>query len=203
MKKVAELDGIRDPIIHKYLKSETDGLTGKDFTRALVAAGEAMSPPVRKVRILETLGVIPISRDTEAPYKAYKGDANYCYDIFANAKGKWTGAVIPRFCANQKGFDTKARNRPDGAPLIMRIRGNDMLAVEDGGGRRIMRVVKFSKGQICLAEHFEGGALKARDADKDDPFKYFTASPARLQCLKARLVHADPAGRLFDPGPLE
>ena len=109
MKKVAELDGIRNPIIRKHLKSETDGLTGKDFTRALVAAGEAMSPPVRKVRILETLGVIAIPSGTEAPYKAYKGDANYCYDIFANAKGKWTGTVISRFDANQKGEKSAGR----------------------------------------------------------------------------------------------
>lgn len=201
MKKATELDGIRDPVIREHLKLETNMLTGKDFTRVLVTAGESMSPPVRKVRIIETLGVIPIPNGTEAPYKAYKGDANYCYDIFADAKGKWTGTVIPRFDANQKGFNATAGQQANGTPLIMRIRGNDLLAIDDGGDRRIMRVVKFSKGQIALAEHFEGGALKARDADKDDAFKYLTVSPSRLHLLKARSVHVDPAGRLFDPGP--
>ena len=162
-----------------------------------------MTPPVRKVRILETLTVIPITDKDGNPYKAYKGDGNYCYDIYVGANGKWTGDVITRFAANRPDFDPNAKMTPDGMPLLMRIRGGDMLAIEDGdegGGRKIMRVVKFSKGKIVLAAHMEAGALKARDADKEDPFKYKTASPAGLQKLRARIVHVDPAGRVFDPG---
>ena len=75
-----------------------------------------------------------------------------------------------------------------------------MISIEEGEERRILRVVKFSAGQIALAEHFESGALKARDADKEDNFKYIIASPSRLQKMKARLVHVSPAGRLFDSG---
>jgi CRISPR-associated endonuclease Csn1 len=202
--KPKQLDLIRDPVIREHMKDATAGLESKAFTEALITAGETMSPPVRKIRIVETLSVIPTVIDADGkPAKAYKGDANYCYDIFAGAKGKWTGQVVSRFQANQKDFDVAAKTRPDGTALIMRIRGNDMVAMGTGDARRVFRVVKFSLGSIALAEHFEAGALKARDADKEDPFKYKTTSPSGLQKSQARLVHVSPAGRLFDPGPPE
>ena len=75
-----------------------------------------------------------------------------------------------------------------------------MISVGEGEERRIFRVVKFSTGRIALAEHFESGALKARDADKEDNFKYLITSPLTLQKLNARLVHVSPAGSLYDPG---
>ncbi len=202
--KPKQLDNIRDPLIREQLKDKAAGLEGKNFTDALVAAGEAMTPPVRKVRIVERLSVIPTVTDGNGKVlKTYKGDANYCYDIFLGDKGKWTGRVVSRFQANQKIFTSDARALPDGTPLIMRIRGNDMVAVGMGAARRIMRVVKFSTGQIVLADHREGGALKSRNDDKEDSFKYETVSPSSLQKLKVRLVHVDPSGRLFDPGPPE
>jgi len=202
--KPKQLDIIRDPLIREHLKRQTAGLEGKDFTDALIMAGEAMEPPVRKVRIVETLSVIPTITDTSGKIrKAYKGDANYCYDIFRDEKGKWTGNVVSRFAANQKEFNPNARALPDGTPLIMRIRGDDMIAVNEAGKRHILRVVKISTGEITLADHREGGSLKSRNADKEDPFKYARIRPSSLQKLKARLVHVSPAGRVFDPGPGE
>jgi len=196
-----QLDLIRDPLIRDQLKAKTEGLDGKEYSKALVDAGSSFSPPVRKVRIVETLSVIPIGENNKGKtQKAYKGDANYCYDIYSDNNNKWVGHVVTRFTANQKEFVPDARTMSDGTPLIMRIRGNDMICIGDGGERRIMRVVKFSTGKIALAEHFEGGALKARDTNKGDTFKYLVASPSSLQKKNARLVHVSPSGRLFDPG---
>jgi CRISPR-associated endonuclease Csn1 len=200
--KPKQLDAIRDPLIREHLKHKTAGLEGKAYMDGLVAAGEAMSPPVRKIRIVETLSVIPTITDENGKViKAYKGDGNYCYDIYANAKGKWAGHVVSRFQANQRDFDVGASTLADGTPLIMRIRGNDILAIGEGDDRRIMRVVKFSAGKIALADHMEAGALKSRDSDKEDPFKYKTVPPSSLQKLKARLIHVSPSGRVFDSGP--
>jgi CRISPR-associated endonuclease Csn1 len=196
-----QLDNIRDPLIREHMKKIAEGLDGKNFTNAIVAEGEAMKPPVRKVRIMEMLSVIPTVSDDSGNYiKAYKGDANYCYDIFLDEKGKWTGQVVNRFDANKNGFDPNTKTLKDGTPLVMRVRGNDMIGIEENEKRRVFRVVKFSIGRISLAEHYESGSLKARDADKDDPFKYMTLSPSGLQKKKARLVHTTPAGRVFDPG---
>jgi len=200
--KPNQLSLIRDPLIRDHLIKASAGLEGKAFTESLVKAGEAMTPPVRKARIVETLSVIPTLMEGEGKIiKAYKGDANYCYDIYPDEKGNWTGHVVSRFAANQKGFKPDAKVLPDGTPLKMRIRGNDMIGIGEGGERRVMRIVKFSAGQIALADHFESGALKARDTDKEDTFKYLIVSPSRLQKLKARLVHVSPGGRVFDPGP--
>ncbi len=203
LKKAADLDAIRDLLIRSHLRKETYGLNGKDFTKALVEAGEKLSPPVRKVRIVENLSVIPMTDASGNAYKAYKGDGNYCYDIHAGTNGKWTGSVVSRYAANKKGFGPKAKTAANGAPIIMRLRGNDMIAIEHGGNRHIMRLIKFSTGQIVLAEHFEAGMLKSRDTDKEDAFRYTTMAPSSLQKLKARLVRVDPVGRILDPGPQE
>src|SRR3546814_8982216 len=80
-----------------------------------------------------------------------------------------------------------------------------MLAIDgDGVEAAIVRVVKFSTiGAIALAPANEGGALKARDAMADDPFRYIYSSAGGLKKLKARQIRIDPLGRVFDPGPRE
>jgi CRISPR-associated endonuclease Csn1 len=64
------------------------------------------------------------------------------------------------------------------------------------------RVVKFSgSGQMALAGNREGGALKARDADPEDSFKYFYKSGSAMKDVKLRQIRVDETGRVFDPGP--
>ncbi len=197
-----QIANIRDPLIREQLLAATTGLAGAAFTRALVEAGEGMNPPVRRVRLCERLRVIPtVSTPDGLTLKAYKGDSNYCYDIYQGPQGKWTGHVVSRFDANQDGFDSGAQKLSDGTPLIMRIRKHDMLAISTGSERRIVRVEKLSPGQIVLAEHFEAGSLKARNADKSDRFNYLTKSPGSLIPLGARKVRVTVSGKLFDPGP--
>lgn len=169
----------------------------------------------RKVRYVEPMSVIPIlPRDKYGkpiahgrPYKAYKGDSNYCYELFVNERGRWDGKVISTFLANQKEFcrfmaDVKRYRTQtfDGRPLLMRFCGNDMLAIEENGQRRIMRVVKFSEGKLVMAEHFEGGVLRDRDASASDTFKYATKSPGALRELKSRRVFVTLTGEVHDPG---
>jgi CRISPR-associated endonuclease Csn1 len=76
-----------------------------------------------------------------------------------------------------------------------------MAAVGGGDQRRILRIVKMSGQIITMADHFEGGALKARDVDKNDIFKYFAPSASKLKQLGFRKVGVDEIGRLTDPGP--
>ena len=200
--KPGQLGHIRDPLIRDQLRAATTGLSGAAFTRALMQAGEAMNPPVRRVRLCERLRVIPtVSTPDGRILKAYKGDSNYCYDIFRNKIGQWSGHVVTRFDANLKTFNAQARLLPDGTPLVMRLRVDDMLAIDGGEESRIMRVVKLSPGRITLADHFEAGSLKARTADKNDRFSYLTKSPGSLKDLGARKVRVTVSGKLFDPGP--
>nr|VFJ61571.1 MAG: CRISPR-associated endonuclease, Csn1 family [Candidatus Kentron sp. FW] len=211
-KRRADIENIRDDKLREYFLANTEYVPDKEIGKTLVELGERQHPPVRRVRICERLNVIPIRNAQGQPFKAYKGDANYCYDIFTGTPkkstegkstgNKWAGRVISRFAANQPGFQPQARVSTGGEPLIMRLRVNDMLELDHGNERRIMRVVKLSKGQIALARDREAGNLKARDTDKADPFKYLTLSPTGLGTRNARMVHVSPSGVIRHKGNL-
>jgi CRISPR-associated endonuclease Csn1 len=83
----------------------------------------------------------------------------------------------------------------------MSLHRDDILAIERmPGERELVRIVKFSEKQFAVAPPNEGGALKARDADKDDPFKYIYPAPSTLKSWRARKVDVDEIGRVRDPG---
>jgi CRISPR-associated endonuclease Csn1 len=159
------------------------------------------SVKVRRVRMTEELDVVIIKDKQGRPYKAYKPDGNAFADLYELPDGKWKAVVVRRFDANQSDFDpAKFRPHP-AAKKIARLHIDDMVAVGEGDARRILRIVKMSGQIITMADHFEGGALKARDADKTDIFKYFAPSASRLKDLGFRKVGVDEIGRLTDPGP--
>ena len=196
--KPAALEKIRDHVIKLHLLQETEGLTGKDFKAALLQAGEDMHPPVRKIRIEENLRVIPIKDKSGKAYKGYKGDSNYCYDIWMgepNAKGisKWEGEVISTFEANQKGFDWRSKTARNGKPLLMRIRKNDYIQLEHDDKTKLVQVYKFSTGMINMAEHFEAN-VDARVRERD--LKSIQKAPSSLQKAKARRATISPSGVL-------
>ncbi len=198
-------DRIADAALRDALYEATRDLTGKDFDAALArfAAQHPQFKGVRRVRVREPLNVIPVRDRQGRAYKAYKGDANARFDVWRLPNGKWVSDIVSMFDAHQP---SSADRRPHpAAKKILSLRQNDLLAIErDGDARRIVRVVKFSTiGTIALADHNEGGALKARDATSNDldPFKYVLSSAGGLKGLRARQVRIDPLGRIFDPGP--
>ena len=148
----------------------------------------------------ERLAVIPIhDRRSGEPYRYVKGDGNYCYDIWQRPDGRWDGEVISLYAANRPGFDPAAKQRDDGTPLRMRLRRNDLVAIEQDGERRIMRVAKLSEGMLAFAMHREAN-VDARARDKESGFKYLFKSPNALVELRARPVGVDVLGYVNDPG---
>ncbi|MFN3585763.1 type II CRISPR RNA-guided endonuclease Cas9 [Phenylobacterium sp.] len=201
--KPADIAALPDPPLRDALWTATRGLEGKAFEAALAAFAAVEGPfkGIRRVRVREPLNVIPI-RDREGrAYKAYKGDANARFDVWRLPDGKWVSDVVSMFDAHRR--DLGDRRPHPAAKKVLSLRQNDLLAMDlDGSDRALMRVVKFSSsGQITLASHNEGGSLKARDADKGDPFRYLYSSASGLRKLRARQVRVDPAGRVYDPGP--
>jgi len=194
-KKPDDLEKIRDHTIKMKLLEETYGLTGKEFKEALLEAARAMVPPVYKVRIEENLRVIPFKDRSGKEYKAYKGDGNYCYDIWVNEKGKWTGEVISTFQAYQLSRkDPKWWQKPvgrNGQKLLMRLRKNDYLQIEHDEKRMIVQVYKFSEGKINMAEHLEAN-VDARVRAKE--LKSIQKAPSALQKSKAKRVTVGPSG---------
>lgn len=197
-----DIVNIVDPKIRKVFAYAAEGLSGAAFTTAVINAGEAMSPPVRRVRIttpMKDSSFVTIEHGQHKQHaKAYKGDGNYCYDIFMGNKGKWTGEVITTFEAYQRARADpqwwRDSTRPDGAPLIMRIRKGDMLEIDDGDGKRLCVIVyKFSDGRVNMAAHNEANA-SARIRSKE--LAGYQMAPASLQKVEAKRVTVSPSGRV-------
>jgi CRISPR-associated endonuclease Csn1 len=199
------------------LEQQLAGLDGKAFHEKLAELQGRDDYP-NKVRLVRKISGITVplkgtaispdpKRRPACPAKLYKGGANYCYELFVNDKGRWDGALITSFTANQPAYqafiESSARFRKEtfeGKSLLMRLIRNDLIAIEEKPNeRRIMRVIKMSQSKIVLAEHFEAN-VDARVKDNQSKFKYITKSPDKLRKLRARRIFVDLLGRVKDPG---
>lgn len=169
-------------------------------------------------RVEETLNVIPMTckkaskrhgyleDGSPKPYKGYKGDSNYCMEIFKGDNGRWESQVVTTYEAyqivrkqgvGQLRHKTLAQN---GRPLIMRLMRNDMIRMEHNGELGLFRVCKMAvKGDLSLAPHNEAN-VDARNRDVLDEFKYISKRAGSLQKAKTRQVSVSVSGRLRDLG---
>ena len=201
---VGDVEKIVDARLREAIRAEISGCKdAKSIKEKLHAFTEKYG--TRRVRLEEVLRVIPVKDQDGKEYKAFKGDGNYCYEIFETEKGRWDGEIISTFTANQKeykAFMGSARFRKEtfsGKPLVMRLCRDDIVAIGDKQNRRLMRVAMLSDGKISLCEHNEGGNLKERDQSKDDIFKYMVKAPSKLKEMGARRVFVDALGLVKDP----
>jgi len=199
-----QIANIRDALLREALWEATRDLTGKDREKALrkFAAMHPLYAGIRRVRVTEPLSVIPVHDASGRPYKGYKGDSNHRYEVWQLPDGKWVAIVVSTFDANRA--DAPDPRPHPAATKVMRLHQNDLIAIERGDGREIMRVEYFNqKGQVALAAHNEAGDLRGRDRTKDgsDPFKYFSPTGGGLKKLRARKVRITETGKLYDPGP--
>jgi CRISPR-associated endonuclease Csn1 len=212
--KPEDLEQVRDPDLRAALLDFTaalgNGLAEKERAAAFkerIASFPQLGPAhyrgIRRVRVTEPLTVIPIRDKAGRIYKGYKGDSNYRYDVWELKDGTWVAEIISTFDVHQSGFVSALRRENPTARKVLSLHQNDAVAIEpDGGGRKLMRIVKFSQS-IVLADLHEAGDLKRRDAEKNevDPFKYVYLSASGLKRVKARQVRIDELGRVLDPGP--
>lgn len=223
LKNVQDIEkkNFADDKLKAWLLERTAGLSGKEFAIRIEALQRETG--VRRLKVLEKLSVIGVRSASAAErhghdddgvplvYKGYKGDSNYCIEIFRNEKGKWEGDVISTFDAHQVvrehgggkiGWDhlrhpTKARN---GVPLVMRLMLNDYVRLNLGGALKIMRVATLSaNGQVFMADHQEAN-VDSRNRDKESGFKYVSKMAGSFQSADARRVTISPIGELSDPG---
>ena len=105
-----------------------------------------------RVRILVTYQTV--RQVGSAPYKAYAPDSYVCCDIWRVPKGKpgkwrrgefeWVGAYWS-YAETIGGVPDKTAKKPQpAARFITRLFKDDMIAYEEGGETRIMRVAGFS-----------------------------------------------------------
>lgn len=189
---------VRGMALRERLATLLEGKSDRECRQALLEFSQETG--IRRVQLQQRFGTaIPITRRGGEPYRYVLPDENYCRDIVRAANGRWGSVVVNSFEANRQGFDPRMLSSVDGAPVLMRVRKGDMMAIEDDGTTRIMRVASFTNEGLALAEHMEGNTA-ARDVDKDDSFKYLRALPEPLRKLRARIVGVDILGYVNDPG---
>ena len=194
--RIAEAAALPDTASRKVA---LDGVTG--------SAGNKVRR-VRTVERLEPRSVRAIKdRRKEVPYKLVKGDGNHRAEVWRLPSGGVQMRVISTFDAATEAEARRLKHvvldlRPHpAAKLLMRLHKNDLIAAGTGAERRILRLVKMSEGKLTFAAHNEAGSLKARDADRSDPFKYETLGAVSLLRIAGRKVHVTPDGRVLDSGP--
>ena len=81
----------------------------------------------------------------------------------------------------------------------MRVHKGDLVALEEGGGQTVYRVVRLSISNkiLYLAPHNEAGELAKRHDDNDDPFRWNFASFGKLKAVKAQRLRIDVLGRFY------
>jgi len=196
-----DIVNIVDRELRRHFAYATEGLSGAAFQDAMRKATDELNPPVYKLRLttpMKPSSFVTIKHGKQGKHsKAYKGDGNYCYDIFIGAKGRWDGKVITTFEAYQRARKSKAwwqdLQHEDGTPLIMRIRKGDMLEIDTNNGRKAVIVYKFSAGKINMSEHHEANA-SARIRAKE--LQGYQMSPASLQKANAVRISVSPSGKV-------
>jgi CRISPR-associated endonuclease Csn1 len=195
---------IADQTLREALANATAGTEGKSFLQALMRFSEQdpRFKGIRHVRVVEPLSVIPIRDSDGNIYKAYKGDANHRYDVWEIAGGKWVAEVVSRFDAHQPGWTSRIRAEHHNARKVLSLQIDDIIALERDGQRELLRVVKFSAGQLVLAAPNQAGDLKRRHdlPQETDPFRYVFVSASSLKSCAARQIRIDELGRVQDPG---
>ena len=206
---------VPDPRLRAHIRAAL-GIEGKPARAA--ALSQILHAPgvvVRHVQVRERKDGTALIHDrrTGLGYKRVKLDANHRAEFWRlpakeGATGKVVMVVVP---VMQAAMDAEAkrfgRKLPDRRPhpaarLLLRLHKSDVVAFGVGEACRLLRVVKFRDGQVTLAPLQEAGNLKARDADRVDPFKYINGSITRFREEAVRKVHVDATGRVRDPGPV-
>lgn len=211
LKKPDDIDSLESGRLQAKLKQLTDGLSGKDFTEQLAKLATRRDIPRKVVKLERLSGItVPLTgtalspdpdRRPAVPAKFYKGDSNYCYEIFVGDNGKWDGQIISTFMANQKRYQEfmhdKKRFRHTafcGRPLVMRLIADDCIRVDEDDVPRLYRVQRISEGMITLCGTADSN-VDSRNRDKDDPYKFTYKSPSALQKISGRAVRIDVLGK--------
>lgn len=213
LKKLADLEDIRDHSLRERIKTAVGATEGKEFETKLAAfVGET---GISRVRVTETLTVVPLHRkanmrergreDRGQPYKAYKGDGNYCVEIYRDETGRWRDHIVTSFEAAQIARRDSSRLRhkalaQNGMSLVMRLCQDDVIAFGAVETRTLYRVNNFSQnGQIFVAPLNEANT-DGRNRDKADVFAYISKKASSLYDAKARRVFITELGFVLDPG---
>ena len=192
--KPSDIANIRDADLQALLYQHTEGLTGKDFTKALVdfSKRETAYEGIRRVRLKTNKDVIKISDNTGRAYKGVQGSANHCIEVWQMPGGEWKSECLSSFIAHQNGLGA-TRPHP-AARLLMRLFKKDVIFIDHPKhGRLNVIIAKLSGARLDCAPLNEAN-IDARSTDKSDPFDYIRISLGTFQKRALRKVYVSVLG---------
>ncbi|MEQ9146612.1 MAG: type II CRISPR RNA-guided endonuclease Cas9 [Parvibaculaceae bacterium] len=204
-----EIGRIRDPEIRTALqRSVEDGKeNGEKLADTLTMFGARTDLPfaphgIRHVRLTKTENpayLVPVKDNKGEPYKVYSAGENLFVELYQMPDGKWQGEAVTVFQANQEGYKPQWRLDHPGAKFVMRVYKGDVLKIFHDGRDKLVRVVRLvpSNNLFYLAELNEAGALQARHADGDDPFRWIFGNFGKLKEWAAETVRIDELGTIW------
>jgi CRISPR-associated endonuclease Csn1 len=217
-KSAVEIEKVEfaDETAKQWLLDRTAGLSGKEFAERLSELQREHG--LRGARVVEKLSVIGIRSVNAAErhgydddgeslaYKGYKGDSNYCIEIYRSDKGKWASDVISTYRAHQivreHGMD-RLRHKSaaqNGESLVMRLVIGDVVKAEFKGTTRLLQVKKIrTNGALFVTALNEANVRKRHDA-KDPTLIYGSFSAGTMQKAAGRMVTVSEIGDARDRG---
>ena len=148
---------------------------------------------IKSLRKTKKMKIISIKDRNGRNYKAYQGCSNWGVEIYEHEQ-RWHQVVISSYEANQKDFKQGVRKRKPhpASRMVMRLKINDCIEINDDGDKKIMRLQKISDS-LTFAETFEAN-VAARYQNKT--FKPLNVRASKLRELQAKKIHISPAGRV-------
>ena len=197
--KDVEKTEFASPHFKEWLLEQTKGLSGKEFATKIDEISRKHRH--RRVKVIEKLNVLSINDRNGRPYKGYKGDSNYCIEIFSNDKGRWQGQVISTYDAhiietNHKGRLRHPTLNREGKPLEMRLCIDDTVMFENKGRKDIYRVATIRADTGISFAPIHEANVAARNRDRDDSFSYTFKMPGSLQVAQGQQVSISVLGEL-------
>ncbi len=215
LKTVNDVNMVRDTRLRNQLLAQLSTLESNDnhaigqtldhMVYHRQANAKRPAPTLMRVRVFEAIHNPVMVRDANyAVIKFLKPGANFRFDVWALKDGRWIAEIVTMAQAADPRWQSPLKRHYPAARKVLKLHHNDCIALNEaeheGGQVCIMRVVKFSANdRVCLVPVNAAGDLKARDADRLDPFHYTIRSPAGLKSRKARQVRIDILGRVSDP----
>jgi CRISPR-associated endonuclease Csn1 len=164
----------------------------------------------RRISEVTNLSVIPISSSRDPnrhgrshtgeplPYKGYKGNSNFCIEIFADKKGRWDSKVMSTFEAYQiaREFGEGSLYNPEiatnGLKLIMRLMRDDTVRMKTEEGSKLFRLCKLKgDGTMFFAELHESNVdARVRKGE----LRYLTRRASGIQKADGVQVAVSPIG---------
>lgn len=196
-----KLATVRDSALRERLQSiweQVEEASGEGKLSERFAERARRESGVRRVRVLVRFGedsLAFIRDNTGKVYKAYKTDGNAYMDVWMLPNGKTMGETVSRFDAHQPSFRSMIKSRYPTAKKLMRLHINDMIAVDEGDERRILRVLKLSGRRIEAVEHTAGGQAKSAST--------YRKSAGQVLQAKLRKISVDILGNVQDGGPFD